>query len=97
MSGPGEPDADGASGRTDEQRNGFLAIGMVFAVLGLTGFAGDGTARFAFLPVGIVFLVLGLQWRRRGSGGEGDGGAARTWAARSPRSGRCSSAWGSPG
>ncbi|MCC2333879.1 hypothetical protein [Cellulomonas wangsupingiae] len=67
-----------AESRTDTQDGAFLALGLVFFVLGLSGVAGGDSSRTVFLAVGVVFIALAASRTtasRRGGrrGGRGDG------------------------
>lgn len=60
-------------GTATEEHGAFLAIGVVFVVLGLSSFSSGGSnALTAFLPVGIVFVLLSLTRARR-AGERADG------------------------
>jgi len=67
---------DRTSSRTGTQDGAFLALGLVFFVLGLSGIAGGDSSRTVFLAVGVVFMSLSAvrakASRRDGAQGERD-------------------------
>ncbi|MBO0898632.1 hypothetical protein J1G43_01465 [Cellulomonas sp. zg-ZUI22] len=83
------PEGDVKRPRSDQESGAFVALGVVFFVLGISGAARGETALTAFLAVGVVFFAIGVgggaKARAQADGTEdgrrdrstgGDGGAA---------------------
>ncbi|MBO3089143.1 hypothetical protein [Cellulomonas dongxiuzhuiae] len=74
--GDGDADVKGARG---VQNGAFLAIGLVFFVLGLSGMSSGDSSRTAFFAIGVVFMALsavGANTSAKGREGGGGGEAA---------------------